>query len=268
MENMLFRWVPITFMGVVLTIVIPQWGQAESLTYQGSATIGETVMPEAVKVFEERTGVVFDEVGITGSSDGFKAVMSGEAALGGMSRRLKRAEKRKRPYYRIIGYDGNTVYVHESNPVTNLSKNQLKGIFSGEITNWKDVGGKDAPIVVLVADKAHGTVQSFQKAVLKGAKFHPTKEFPNPSDCVRYVVDHANAITNAPMAFTRPGVKITKVDGVRPTHENVSSGRYPLSRTLLLVTKGLPQGNVQKFFNFMLSAEGQKIVAKHFVRAK
>jgi phosphate transport system substrate-binding protein len=255
-------------LGLAIVWGMPRGVLAKGLIYEGSATIGETVMPEAAKAFETKTGVKFDKMGTTGSSDGFKAVMAGQAAIAGVSRALKRDEKELKPYYQIIGYDGNAVYLHEKNPVQNLSREQLKGIYTGKITNWQEVGGNDAPITVVIANRAHGTVQDFQRAVLDGAEFKPTKEFPQQTDCLKYVATDEHAITNAPMAFKMSRTKIIGIDKHYPSPESVKSGDYPLSRPLLLVAKGLPQGDVKKFFAFMLSVEGQKIVARYYVPVK
>ncbi|RMF91299.1 MAG: phosphate ABC transporter substrate-binding protein [Nitrospinota bacterium] len=239
----------------------------QGLIYEGSSTIGENIMPEAVKVFEARTGIKFTRVGLLGSGKGFKAVMEGRASVAGMSRSLKRKEKRKKPYYQIIGYDAMAVFVNANNPIRNLSKEQIKQIFTGEITNWKEVGGRDAPIVVVTEIKTGGraTIAAFKKAILGGASFGPSKEIDKPVDCVRYVAQDENAITHASLAFNMPGVVPIAIDNIKPSLEKVKSGRYPLSRPLLLVSKGLPQGELKQFFQFMLSDEGQAIVKKHFV---
>jgi len=268
MRNQTRRVMLTALLGLTIAWAMPQGVLAKGLIYEGSATIGETVIPEAAKAFETKTGVKFDKVGITGSSDGLKAVLAGQASVGGMSRALKRDEKEQKPYYQIIGYDGNAVYLHAKNPVQNLSKEQLKGIFTGKITNWQEVGGNEAPITVVIANKTHGTVQEFQKAALDGTDYKPTKEFPNPSDCVDYVATDEHAITNAALAFKTPKTQVVSIDNQYPSPESVKSGTYPFSRPLLLLAKGLPQDDLKKFFEFMLSDDGQKIVGKYFVPVK
>lgn len=268
MRNKIVQMLLAVVLGVTIALVLPSGARAKGLIYQGSSTIGETVIPEAVKVFEAKTGIKFDEVGVTGSSEGFKAVMAGQAAVGGMSRALKRSEKQDKPYYQIIGYDGNAVFVHASNPVNSLTKEQIKGIFTGQISNWKDVGGKDAPITVAVADAASGTVQSFKESALGGADFKATKNCPHPNDCVHYVATDENAITSAAMSFNMAQTKVLGVDNHFPSLDSVQSGSYPFSRPLLLVAKELPKGELKAFFDFMMSPEGQKIVGKFFVPVK
>jgi phosphate transport system substrate-binding protein len=239
----------------------------EELSYEGSSTVGEGVMLKAVKVFEEKTKIPFRTVGLLGSGTGFKAVMEGKVPIGGMSRALKRKEKRQNPYYQIIGYDAIAIFVHDKNPIQNLSKDQVKGIFTGEITNWKELGGGDADIVVVTEIKAgdRATIQEFKKMALDGAEFGETKEIDKPHDCVKYIASDEYAITHASLAFNMSGVKALALDTIEPSFEHVKTGAYRLSRPLLLLAKELPKGNVRKFFEFILSPEGQAIVAEKFV---
>jgi len=134
------------------------------LTYEGSTTIGENIMPDAVKAFESKTEIKFDKVGGLGSGKGFKAVMAGEVDLAGVSRPLDADEKKLKPYYQTIGYDAVAIYVNEKNAVKGLTKEHLKGIFTGKIKNWKEVGGKPAEIVVITEIKAGGraTIKEFK----------------------------------------------------------------------------------------------------------
>jgi len=253
-----------------MLLVIGQLVEAQGLTYEGSTAIGETIMPEAAKVFEAKTKIKFDYIGGLGAGNGFKAVMEGKCDVAGVSRALKPNEKKQKPYYQIIAYDAIAVFVNKRNPVKNLSKEQVKGIFTGKIKNWKEVGGKDAEIVVVTEIKTgeRATIAAFKELALDGAEFGPTKEIDKPRDCVKYVAKDENSITHASIAFKEPGTKYVIVDNVEPNVQNIRSGAYPFSRPLILVAKKLPKGNLKKFFDFILSPEGQEIVKKNFVSVK
>ncbi|OGS02023.1 MAG: hypothetical protein A2204_07550 [Elusimicrobia bacterium RIFOXYA1_FULL_47_7] len=240
---------------------------AAGLTYDGSTTIGENIMPDAAKLFTEKTGIKFDKIGGLGSGKGFKMVMEGSIDIGGVSRALSIEEKRLKPYYQIVGYDAIAVFINEKNPVKSLSKEQVKGIFTGKITNWKEVGGEDASIVVITEIKTGGraTIQEFKDSALDGGEFGPSIEIDRPHDCVKRVGVEINGITHASLAFIQPGAKTVLYNNVEPTSKNVRSGAYILSRPLNIVAKTMPKGELKKFFDFMLSPEGQAIVAENFV---
>lgn len=243
---------------------------AGGLTYEGSSTIGENILPEAVKAFEAKSGVKFNTIGSLGSGKGFKAVMAGTADIAGVSRSLTPEEKKLKPYSQTIGYDAIAVFVNAKNPVKNLTKEQIKGIFTGKIKNWKEVGGKDAKIFVvtelLTGDRA--TIKAFRELALDDAAIYTDKEIDKPHDCAKAVADDVNAITHASLAFAEPGIKAVSVGSVEPTNDNVRSGAYLLSRPLLLVTRELPSGDMKSFFSFILSPEGQAFVKKNFVPVK
>ena len=238
----------------------------EPLSYEGSSTIGEKIMPEAAAGFEKKSGVKFEKIGDKGSGEGFAAVMGGSVPVAGMSRNLKADERAKNPYYRIIGYDAIAVFVHEANPVKNLTREQLKKVFTGQVTNWKELGWKDQPITVVTEIQAgsRATIAEFKRMVLDGAAYGPSKEIDLPHDCVKHVAGEPSAITFATLAFQLPGVHVTSVDGIAATAEQVRSGAYPLGRPLLLVARAAPEGAAKDFFEYMLSPEGQTFVAKHF----
>lgn len=242
----------------------------QGLVYEGSTTIGENILPEASKAFQAKTGVKFDRIGSLGSGKGFEAAMSGLASLAGVSRPLSPAEKKQQPYFQIIGHDAIAVFVNAKNPVKNLSLEQVKGIFTGKITNWKDVGGANAPIQVITEYKGgnRGTIAAFKELALDNAAYGPSKEVDKPAWCVKAVAADPNAITHASLAFNLPGAIAASVDSVVPNAKTVQAEKYHLARPLILVTKATPTGDVKRFFDFILSPEGQQIVKKSFVPAK
>ncbi len=234
----------------------------EDLTYEGSSTISEKILPSATAAFTAKTGIKFASISHGGSGAGFKAVMAGTVPLGGLSRELKDSEKAQRPFHRIIGYDAMGVFVHSSNPVTDLTKEQIRDIYSGKITNWKDVGGEDAAISVITEIQAGGraTTKVFKKAILGDLPFGPATEIDKPADCILAVGKDPNAIASAAMPFQAPNTKALKIDGVEPDELNTQMGTYLITRPLILITKGKPEGSMKVFLDYMMSAEGQKHV--------
>lgn len=240
------------------------------LTYEGSSTIGEEILLQAAKRFEQKTGTRFDTIGFLGSGKGMKAVMDGKVSIGGVSRRLTTTEKLRKPFFQVIGYDAIVVYVNEKNPVKKLTREEVKGIFSGKIRDWKAVGAKKGGITVVteIPTSERATISEFSHLLMDDAPFGPARQIERPRDCVVYVSTDESAITHASLAFKMAGAKAISLDGVVPTDENIMSGHYLLSRPLLLVTQNFPTGDVKRFFEFILSPEGQEIVSRKFVPAR
>ena len=175
----------------------------------------------------------------------------------------------------MIGYDAVAVFVNKDNPVTDLSKEQLKGIFTGKMKNWKEVGGKDAPIIVNtgVQGAKRATMEMFNEMVMDKAAYGAGfKEIDLPKDQIVEVARTPNGIGTPSLGLlsavppdVRAKVKAILVDGVAPTHEDIQSGAYLISRPLNLATLGAPKGDVKAFVDFMLSPRGQAFVAKDFV---
>jgi phosphate transport system substrate-binding protein len=263
---------------VLLVAAAPVGTRAEdALSYSGSSTIGVGIMQAgAVKVFEAKTGVTFASVESIGSGKGVKALIDGKANVAGASRALTSEEKAAKVLGNTIGYDAIAVFVNVDNPVKSLSKEQLKGIFTGQITRWKDVGGKDAPIYPNTEMLGHGTVQVFRELALDDAAYGKGfKEFDQPQEQIVEVAYDARAICTVSLGLLsaispelRKKVKPVLIDGVPPTESNIRSRMYLLSRPLVLGTMGPPKGDVKKFIDFMLSREGQQIVARNFVPLK
>ena len=268
----------VSLMLASLVVASPTDGRAEdALSYTGSSTIGVGIMrAAAVQAFESKTGLKFASVETPGSGKGLKALMDGKAPLAGASRALTEAERSANVVGNTIGYDAISVFVHKDNPVKNLTKEQLKGIFIGKITNWKDVGGMDAPILPNTEEQGHATVQVFRELALDDAPYAKGfKEFEQPQNQIVEVSWDARAICTVSAGLlsvlspeVRKKVKPVAVNGVKPTEQSIRSGTYLLSRPLVLGTMGQPKGDMKKFIDFMLSREGQEIVARNFVPLK
>ena len=259
---------------LVCLIILPEIARGE-LSYIGSSTIGTGILNAgAVEAFRKKTGKKFSSVQIPGSGKGIKALMEGETALAGVARPLKTEEKKQGLTATIVGYDAIAVFVNTENPVRDLSREQLKGIFTGRTTNWKELGGKQAPIAptteILVGERA--TTEMFREMVMDGADFGDLRQVDLPRDQLIQLARNPDGVCVASIGFmaslpadVRKKIKAVSVNGVEPTARTVRSGAYPISRPLLLVTKGIPKGEQKEFINFLLSPEGQEIISRNFV---
>ena len=238
------------------------------LTYVGSSTIGEHIVPAAAEAFAAKTGIRFGEVQSQGSGRGLDLVLKGSAPLAGVSRPLSLAEKQRRIYYQIIGYDAVSVFVHHGNPIAGLTKDQLKAIYTGRITSWNHLGGPDARIVCITQVWGAGRAQmvDFQDHVMDGAPYREDrKEVDRQVDQVTALLAEPNGISALSPAFARPGIRALAIGGFTPEPRHIRSGAYILSRPLILVAPVPPSKESRQFIDFMLSAEGQRIVARKFV---
>jgi phosphate transport system substrate-binding protein len=237
------------------------------LTYDGATSISRHVLNEAIPAFEKRTGVKFGKIDQSGGGKGLERLFAGEVEIAGVARRLTAEELGRKPFFQIVGYDALGVFVHLGNPVKGLSRAQLKAIFTGAIVNWKDAGGPNLPIVTCTEPLASGrnTLAVFQSVAMDEAPFSRVHEEADPADCLAFVASRPGGISFATIAYAIPGVRAVPVDGIAATPQNVLNSSYLLSRPLLLATREQPKGDAAAFFEFMLSTEGQSIVARKFI---
>lgn len=241
---------------------------AAELSYVGSSTIGDSIIPPAAEAFARKTGVKLGSIDTQGSGKGLELVVRGAAPLAGVGRGLTFVEKQQRIYYQTIGYDAVAVYVHGSNPVTSLSKAALKDIYTGRIRNWKEVGGKDAPLVVItqIWGQKRAQMVEFRDQIMEGAAYREDRsEVDRQADQVAALLSEPRGITAVSLSVARPGIRAVAIEGFPPDARSVRSGAYLLSRPLLLVIPARPDPDARRFVEFMLSSEGQAIVALKFV---
>lgn len=240
---------------------------AQPLSYDGSTVVSSLILPEALPAFEKKTGVKFGKIGTSGAGKGLNAALAGEVDVAGVTRSLKESELAKKPYYQIIGYDALGIWVNEANPVRSLTKAQIKAIYTGEVKNWKKVGGKDLPIVPCTEklDSAKATLETVKAVALDGVAYGPVREMQEFEQCLEFAAKEPGVITAATFAASAPTVRPLVVDGIALAPENVRSGAYLLSRPILLVTRSVPSGGLKQFFEFMLSPDGQAVVGKKFI---
>lgn len=243
--------------------------QAENISIDGSTTVGPIA-----KAFAEYFGEANPDVNITisesGSGNGVKSLMNGSCNIATMSRFMKASEfkscveKGVLPVANTVAYDGLAVIVNPQNSVKALSSEQVAAIYTGKISNWKQLGGDDAKIVVISRDTNSGTYETFNEIILKKAKVTPDAEYVGSNGQARSRVNTTKyAVAYVGLGFADSTVKALSVDGILPTPESVSSGKYPIARPLYMFTNGSPKmGSV--LFNFVtlyLTPEGREIVS-------
>ncbi len=204
-----------------------------------------------------------------GSGVGITSAADGTAAIGNVSRDLKDDEKAKYPALVAtrIAIDGLAIVVNPAVNITDLTLAQVKDIFSGKITNFKEVGGSDAPIVVVTREEGSGTRDFFQEKVMgKDAKITEKALVQQSNGQVRTTVSSTpNSIGYLSFGFMDKTTTSVNVDGVTPSVENVENGTYKLWRNFNMVTKGSANPLAQAFFDFIFSPDGQAIVAKEWI---
>jgi len=211
-----------------------------------------------------------------GSGVGINSLISKTCDIADSSRAMKETEfqtaagKGVKPKAFVIAMDGIVVIVNDANPISKLSKQQVLDIYTGKITNWSQVGGKDEKIVVVSRDSASGTFEAFGELALKGAKVVNTALMQASNQGVATTVAKTSgAIGYVGIGYISPSVKGIPIDGVTASVKTVLNGKYPYSRPLFMYTNGEPQGEVKEFIDFILSKDGQKIVAEEgFVALK
>jgi phosphate transport system substrate-binding protein len=239
-----------------------------SLKLSGSTSV-QPLAEELAQAFMKKHPKVNITIAGGGSGVGIKDVADGKVNIGNASRGKKDSDPTGL-FWHAIARDAVVVVVHPNNPVKELTKNQVNGIYTGKITNWKDVGGKDAPIIVNSRTVPSGTYDFFVEEFLKKEeKIVATAKQHASNGLVRQAVAaNENAIGFISMGYLNDTVKAPKLDGVVPSMENAKNGTYHLVRPFNMITKGEPTGLAKAFLDFALSAEGQSIVAKDYIPVK
>jgi phosphate transport system substrate-binding protein len=249
-----------TLYSIVILYFISAGTIAETINYEGSSTIGK-FMTDASKVY---TASRFKINTVPESSGGEQCVVRGKCDMGGVARNVNQNFLAKGVVATLIGKDAIAAIVNTKNPVTNLSSEQLKGIFTGYLKNWAEVGGEDLPIKPLVVKSASATRHIFAKVILTGEKYQNTTVVTPDARMLSVVSREKGAIGQISLAFLlgKKGIKTIWVDGQEP---NVNNFNYPITRNLHIVTQGHPQGEVKAFLDWTLSPEGQKVVKQRFI---
>lgn len=231
--------------------------------------VGSTSMEKLANALSEAFMEEYPDVTVTaefvGSGAGIEAVTNGTADIGNSSRSLKDEEKAAGVVENVVAIDGIAVCVDPANEVADLTKEQLTNIYNGTITNWKEVGGADEPIIVIGREAGSGTRGAFEELVdLKDACKY-ANELDSTGAVIAKVASTPGAIGYASLDALDDSVKALSLEGVEATAENIKAGNYFLSRPFVMATKGeISEQNdlVQAWFGFVLGDEGQQVASE------
>ena len=229
-----------------------------------------TVLPIAQKTAEEYMKMNADvniSVSGGGSGNGIKAIIDGTTDIACASRFIKDKEvalamqKGVLPVPHRVALDCVVPVVHPSNSLNDIALDSLKDVYTGKITNWKEVGGADKPIVVISRDTSSGTYEVWHKKVLKKEKVMPKALLQASSGVVaQAVAKNKYAIGYVGIGYLNKDIKALTVDHVEATPTTAVNGTFPIARALFMFTNGWPKGEVMSFIDFVVSPAGQKIV--------
>jgi phosphate transport system substrate-binding protein len=248
---------------LALGLVMPAY--AEKIVVEGSTTVLPIAQRAAEEYMNANAGTDISVRG-GGSGVGITSLIEGTCDIGDSSRAIKDEELEKavgrgrEPKANVIAMDGIAIIVNSANSIEELSKKQLKDIYTGKISDWSQVGGTQEKIVVVSRDSASGTYEAFGELALDKAKVRPDALMEASNQAVASVVEKTpGAIGYVGLAFMS-GVKVIKLDGVAASKATVLSKEYKLSRPLFMYTNGKPSGLTKAFIDFVLSDQGQKLV--------
>lgn len=254
----------------------PAKTESSKIVAIGSTTVAVPMEELANKYKEIDPNVVVEVQGV-GSSAGVKAATDGTADIGLVSRELKDAEKSDALEVTTIAYDGIAIVVNPVNGVTDLTSEQVKGIFEGTITNWSEVGGADADIIVVTREDGSGTRSAFEEILglqqeIDGKKVSSISQGALVAEgngtIKATVASKEGSIGFVSLGFIDDTVKAISVDGVTPTVETVKGGEYSVSRPLLIITQKEGTQTTKDFVEFILGDEGQEIVSEKYISVK
>ena len=244
-------------------------GDRNKIVVDGSTTVGPIAKAFAGYYMKLHPDAIFT-VSESGSGNGAKSLINAACDVATMSRPMKSSEKKSAqdsgvlPIEHVVALDGIAVIVNQQNPVKNLTIGQILSIYTGEIRNWKELGGPDLPIVMVSRDTNSGTYETFETKVLNGRKITPKAEYANSNGAIRQrVLSTPAAIGYVGIAFI-DGVKALTVNDVPVSVETVLNNKYPIARPLFMYTNGHPQEGtpLADFIGLANTAEGKKIVTE------
>lgn len=255
------------FFGLLTVVVLAICMLVGCAPKETVSTDGSTSMNKVIgalgEAFESDTGITVS-YNATGSGAGIQAVLEGRCDIGLSSRRLKDEEKAKGLEETILAYDGIAIIVNSENPVNGLDLETIAKIYTGEITNWKEVGGNDRQIVLIGREAGSGTRDGFESITGTEGECKYRQELTSTGDVITSVASNADAIGYASLASVKDTVKALTVGGIVPSEATVKNGTYVVQRPFVLVTK---QGvklsdSAQKFFDYVTSKAANEIISE------
>ena len=234
----------------------------QTVSTDGSTSI-EKVIGYLSEAYTENHPDVTVTYNPTGSGAGIQAVAEKRCDIGLSSRSLKDEEKADLKET-VVAIDGIAVILNNENPVENITMEQLTAVYKGEITNWKEIGGEDAPIVLIGREAASGTRDGFEAITDTKDLCKYAQELTSTGDVVQTVSSNPNAIGYASLASVNDSVKAVKIEGTAPTIETVQNGTYKIQRSFIFVTRKADKlsDSAQAFFDFALSSQADDFIVK------
>ncbi|HOD12636.1 MAG TPA: PstS family phosphate ABC transporter substrate-binding protein [Candidatus Omnitrophota bacterium] len=247
----------------VLSIAMPAF--AEKIVVTGSTTV-LPLSQKAAEVFMQNNPNADISIRGGGSGVGIASIIDGSCDIANSSRPIRDVELQKGASNgrdikaHIVAMDGIAIVVHPSNGISALTKSQVRDIYTGKISNWSQVGGKNEKIVAISRDTSSGTFEAFMELVLDKQKVRPDAIMQASNQAIATTVARTpNAIGYVGLGFLSGDIKAVTIDGVMPSKETVLLGKYKVGRPLFMYTNGAPKGLAKDYLDFIKSAQGQSI---------
>ena len=241
----------------------------ENIIIDGSTTVGPIAKAFA-EFYQESHPDVNITISESGSGNGVKSLINKACNIANLSRFMKDSEFKScvanevLPVAHVVAFDGLAVIVNPKNKIRSLTMSNIAAIYTGKITNWKQLGGDDAKIVVVSRDTNSGTYETFNELVLKKAKIVKDAEYVGSNGQARTRVNTTkDAIAYVGLGFVDDTVKPLSIEGILPNPKSITSGKYPIARPLFMFTNGYPKmgGDIFNFVTLHLSGEGREIIS-------
>lgn len=237
-----------------------------TVTVSGSTTVLPVMQKISEAFMHDKPGILVELSG-GGSGSGIKGLSDGLTQIAMSSRKIKPeenkiAEKNKiKPVQTVIAIDAIVPIIHPKNTVSNISLDDLRKIYKGEIRNWKQIGGQDAPIVLVSRDTSSGTYETWEELVMKKQRISPRALVQSSNGTVaQTVAKNPNAIGYIGFGYINPAIKAVSINGIEASAESAANANWPLARELYLYTDGTPRNSVQKLISYCLDQKGQHLV--------
>ncbi len=255
------KWIPLLVIASLLVCCLTACGGTkETVTTDGSTSMNK-VIGALGEAFEAGSGIAVT-YNATGSGAGIQAVLEGRCNIGLSSRNLKAEEEENGLVGTVLAYDGIAIVVNPSNSVNDLDLESIAKIYTGEIKNWKEVGGNDAEIVLIGREAGSGTRDGFEDITGTKDKCAYRQELTSTGDVITTVASNPAAIGYASLASIKDSVKALTVDGIAPSEETIKDGSYVVQRPFVLVTKENEplSESAQSFFDYITSEAAHEII--------